>query len=95
MNEKVDLESAIMAVYQTSSDIELLFKRYLISPVILTEDEMSNALLGIKVLHDLRMDDLMDTYCQKFELNQHCTDSEIIETREAIVKQLKKKAENE
>ena len=48
MNPKVDLESAIMKVWQTSDDIDLLFKHYGDAPHPMTEDEVLNALLGIK-----------------------------------------------
>jgi hypothetical protein len=74
MNNKIDLESDIMLAWQTSEDIDLLFKHHGDAPRPMTEDEVSNALLGIKILHDMRMEKLMDTYCRKFELNQYCTD---------------------
>ena len=90
MNNSVDLESVIMAAWQTSEDLHLLFHHYGDHPVPMTEDEVSNALWGIKVLHDMRMEQLMDTYCRKFELNQYCTDPEKLAAREAIFKPKKK-----
>jgi len=85
MNPNVDLESAIMLAWQTSEDIELLYKHYSDSPKLMTEDEMANALLGIKILHDMRMEQLMDTYCQKLELNEYCIDPEKLAAREAMI----------
>ena len=82
MNPKVDLESAIMLAWQTSEDIDLLFKHYGDHPVPMSEDEVLNVLLGIKVLHDMRMERLMDKYCQKMELNQYCTDPEKLAARD-------------
>ena len=82
MNPKVDLESAIMLAWQTGEDLELLFKHYGDHPVPMSEDEVLNALLGIKTLHDMRMEALMDTYCKKMELNQYCTDPEKLAARE-------------
>ena len=70
MNPNIDLESAIMLAWQTSEDIELLFKHHGDAPRPMTEDEIGNALLGIKILHDMRCEALMDTYCRKMELNQ-------------------------
>ena len=70
MNPKVDLESAIMLAWQTSEDIELLYKHHGDAPRPMSDDEIANALLGIKVLHDMRMESLMDTYCRKMELNE-------------------------
>ena len=82
MNPKVDLESAIMVAWQTSEDIDLLFKHYGDAPRPMTEDEVMNALLGIKTLHDMRCEHLMDTYCKKMELNQYCTDPEKLAARD-------------
>jgi hypothetical protein len=84
MNTKIDLESAIMLAWQTSDDIDLLYKHHGDHPVPMSEDEVSNALLGIKVLHDMRMEKLMDTYCRKFELNQYCVDLEKLAEREKL-----------
>ena len=84
MNPKVDLESAIMLAWQTSEDIELLYKHHGDAPRPMSDDEIANALLGIKVLHDMRMESLMDTYCRKFELDQYCTDPEKLAAREVM-----------
>jgi hypothetical protein len=84
MNPHIDLESAIMLAWQTSEDIELLYKHHGDAPRPMTEDEVANALIGIKVLHELRMEALMDTYCRKFELNEYCTDPEKLAARETI-----------
>jgi hypothetical protein len=88
MNDGIDLESAIMLAWQTSEDLDLLFRHHGDHPVPMTEDEVGNVLLGIKVLHDLRMEKLMDTYCRKFELNQYCTDPEKLEARETYFDKL-------
>ena len=82
MNPKVDLESAIMKVWQTSDDIDLLFRHYGDAPHPMSEDEVLNALLGIKQLHEMRMWELDDTYCRKMELNQYCTDEAKLAARE-------------
>ena len=87
----VDLESAIMLVWQTSEDIDLLFKHHGDHPVPMTEDEVGNALWGIKVLHDMRMEKLFDTYKRKFELDQYCTDPDKLAAREALFKPKKGK----
>ena len=91
MNPKIDLESAIMVAWQTSEDIELLYKHHGDHPVPMTEDEVGNALFGIKTLHDMRMENLMDTYCRKMELNQYCTDPEKLAAREEMFGIIEKK----
>jgi len=85
MNSKIDLESAIMVAWQTSEDLDLLYKHHGDHPVPMTEDEVGNALWGIKILHDMRMEKLMDTYCRKMELNEYCTDPEKLARREASI----------
>lgn len=82
MNDRVDLESAIMLMWQTSDDIDLLYKHYSDAPKPMTEDEVSTALLGIKALNDLRCHALDDTYNRKMELNEHCTDPEKLAARD-------------
>ena len=91
MNPKVDLESAIMLAWQTSEDIELLYKHHGDAPRPMSDDEIANALLGIKVLHDMRMESLMDTYCRKMELNEYCTDPEKLAARDNLGFPIKQK----
>jgi hypothetical protein len=90
MSDRYDLEQAIMVAWQTADDIDLLFKHHGDAPRPMTEDEVGNALLGIKVLHDMRMEKLMDTYCRKFELDQYCTDPVKLAAREQLFEPKKK-----
>ena len=82
MNDRIDLESPIMLMWQTSDDIELLYKHYSDAKKPMTEDEVANALLGIKALHDMRCAALLDTYTRKFELDEYCTDPEKLAARD-------------
>ena len=91
MNSKIDLESAIMLAWQTSDDIDMLFKHHGDAPRPMTEDEIGNALLGIKILHDMRCESLMDTYCKKMELNEYCTDPEKLAARDILFGKIEKK----
>ena len=60
-----DLEDKIMSVWGTAEDIDTLLYRYLDSPAErLTEDDISNTLLGIKTLHDQRCQKLWDAFEQ-------------------------------
>ena len=77
-----DLEMAIMVAWQTSEDIDLLFKHHGDHPIPMTEDEVANALLGIKILHDMRCHALMEMHCKVFELNEYCTDPVKLAARE-------------
>ena len=84
MSERYDFEQAIMVAWQTSDDLDLLYKHHGDHPFPMTEDQVATALLGIKALHDMRMEKLMDMYCRKFELNQYCTDPVKLAAREGI-----------
>jgi hypothetical protein len=86
-----DLEDAIYKVWQTADDIELLYKHHGDSPTSMTDDEVANALLGIKQLHDMRCHALMDMSARVFELNQYCTDPVKLAARENIFDLLNEK----
>jgi hypothetical protein len=85
-----DLEDAIYKAWQTSDDVEVFFKYHGDAEQPMTEDEVANALLGIKALHDMRCWQLMDMLARVFELNQYCTDPEQLAAREAVIKQINK-----
>jgi len=58
-----DLEDKIMSVWSTADDIDTLLYRYLDSPAEpLSEDDISNTLIGIKTLHDQRCQKLWDAF---------------------------------
>lgn len=80
----IDLEDAIYMAWQTSEDLELFFKHHGDHPKPMTEDEVSNMIFGIKQIHDMRMEQLYDAYCRKFELNQYCTNPEVLALREKM-----------
>jgi hypothetical protein len=77
-----DLETAIQQVWQTSDDLELFFRYHGDVSIPMTEDEIANALLGMKVLHDMRIWHLQDMHCRVFELNQYCTDPKKLAVRD-------------
>ena len=61
--EAIDLEDEIMSVWSTTDDIDTLLYRYLESSAgPLSEDDISNTLLGIKALHDQRCQRLWDAF---------------------------------
>jgi hypothetical protein len=81
----IDLEDAIYKVWQTSDDLETLYKYHGDAEKPMTEDEVANTLIGLKQLHDMRCWQLMDMLTRVFELNQYCTDPEKLAAREAIL----------
>ena len=76
-----DLEQAIMQCWQTSDDLELFFRYHGDAPTPMTEDEVANTLLGLKLLNDMRIWNAQDMHCRVFELNQYCTDPEKLAAR--------------
>jgi len=80
-----DLEDAIYKVWQTADDIETLYKYHGDAEKPMTEDQIANALIGLKQLHDMRCWQLMDMSARVFKLNQYCTDPVKLAAREAML----------
>ena len=65
-----DLEDKIMSVWRTCEDIDTFLYRYLDSPAgVMSEDDISNTLLGIKTLHDQRCQKLWDAFEEVLKSN--------------------------
>jgi hypothetical protein len=79
-----DLEQAIMQCWQTSDDLDLFFRYHGDAPNPMTEDEVANTLIGLKLLNDMRVWNAQDTHCKVFELNQYCTDPEKLAVRDEL-----------
>ena len=66
-----DLEDKIMSVWGTAADIDTFLYRYLDSPAgPLSEDDITNTLLGIKTLHDQRCQKLWDAFEEVLKSNR-------------------------
>lgn len=87
----IDLEDAIYKAWRTSDDLEMFFKHHGDHPKPMTEDEVSNMIYGIKQLHDIRMEALMDMMCRVHKLDQYTTDPEILARRAKVLNQPQKK----
>ena len=60
-----DLEDKIMGVWSTCEDIDTFLYRYSDSPAgEMSEDDITNTLLGIKTLHEQRCQRLWDAFEQ-------------------------------
>jgi hypothetical protein len=80
-----DLEDHVYKVWQTADDIETLYKYHGDAERPMTEDEVANALIGLKQMHEMRCWQLMDMLCRVFELNQYCTDPQKLAARQATL----------
>lgn len=78
----IDLEDAIYLAWRTSDDIDLLYN----SQISMTSDQIANTLLGIKSLHDMRMEQLFDKYKQINKLDEYTTNPETLANRKKLFK---------
>lgn len=59
--DRFDLEQAILAMWSTKEDIDLITERFLDGPEM-TEDEMANALIGLSAIHQMRSQKAFDIF---------------------------------
>jgi hypothetical protein len=71
MIKPFELEDKIMSVWSTKEDLELFMRQYLDCEKVMSEDEVSNVILGIIELHELRCNELFDTYTKVFKLDKY------------------------
>lgn len=62
MADRFELEQNIMSVWNTKEDIDLLMDNVLNKEM--SKDEISNALLGISSMHQMRSEKLFDGFTQ-------------------------------
>ena len=53
--DRFDLEEQIQNVWQTKEDLDAVTERIMESTVFMTEDQISNVLIGLSELHETRM----------------------------------------
>mgnify|MGYP003343821099 CR=1 FL=1 len=80
----IDLEDAIYQAWRTSDDLNLFYEHHGDHPKPMTGDEVSIMILGLKRLHDMRMEFLMDMFCRVHKLDQYCDDPEKLQAREKL-----------
>jgi hypothetical protein len=61
--DRFDLEQDIMNCWQVVDDIKTLTKRYLDGPVM-SQDEVSNVLIGLEALYQMKFEQLFGTFEQ-------------------------------
>ena len=69
MSDRFDLEQDIMNVWTTAEDLKIVNKLVLDGAEPLTEDEISNMIMGIEQTLDLRCRSLWDTLYRMYELD--------------------------
>jgi hypothetical protein len=66
-----DIDEAIMQVWATTEDLGMLITKYVDAPEKMTEDEVWNAMEGVKQMLDLRCWHLRDVYKKYFQLDEY------------------------
>jgi len=61
-NTPHDLEEKIMECWAVTSDIKIVYEEYLDSPEPMSEDELSNILIGIEYLYNRKFQRLWQTF---------------------------------
>ena len=80
--DRFDLEQAIYDADMTN-DLDIAFQRHGDGPVM-SEDEISNMLMALWQMSQLRQWKLWDVYKRVYELDEYCTDPEVLALREKI-----------
>ena len=75
--DRFNLEAEIMNVWNTKDDLESITSRMMDDPDPMTEDDITNVLIGLSELHDIRckklfnvFEDMVHNKCFKFEEEQ-------------------------
>ena len=72
MKTRFDLEQDILSITGMTEDLDTLLWRIMDSPDgPLTEDDLTNIVIGLRYILQLRSDKLWDTFSQVFEIDQY------------------------
>jgi hypothetical protein len=91
-SDRFKMEERLYRAWATSDDIDDFVTEFYEGETRMTDDEVFNALWGLKELHDIRMNRLFDAFKQTFQLDEYAPD-EVKELREHIFKNLGKEGE--
>ena len=60
--DRFNLEAEIMNVWQTKDDLESIISRMMDDPDPMSEDDITNVLIGLSELHDIRCKKLFNVF---------------------------------
>ena len=60
--DRFNLEAEILNVWNTKDDLELITSRMMDDPDPMTEDQITNVLIGLSELHDIRCKKLFNVF---------------------------------
>lgn len=76
MDDRFDLETAIINLHSTADDINLLAEAVLEGEM--TPDDIANTLIGISALTHLRADKAFEAYKATFKLDEYREDAAVV-----------------
>jgi hypothetical protein len=71
MKTRFDLEQDILAIYSVREDLRTLQELVLDREEKLSEDDLSNYLMGLEHVLNLKLDRLWDTFCQTYKIDNY------------------------
>ena len=70
-SDRFKLEERIMRAWGTSDDLEDFITHFYEGTRSMTQDEVFNVVWGLKEIHDIRMQALMDCFKRTFRLDEY------------------------
>jgi len=84
LKKRIELEDAIQGMYNIHEDLTVLYEHHANNAI--TEDELSNTLLGLTNMVRMKCDRLWDRYINHEQLDKYAT-NEMIERRKRIMEE--------
>ena len=84
LKKRIELEDAIQGMYNIHEDLTVLYEHH--ANNAMTEDELSNTLLGLTNMVRMKCDRLWDRYINHEQLDKYAT-NEMIERRKRIMEE--------
>lgn len=88
--DRFDLEQAIFDADMTT-DLKTAFERHCDGQPM-SQDEVDNLLMGLWQVSQMRQWKLWDVFCRVFELDEYCTDPDVLALRKKIEEDKHKEA---
>jgi hypothetical protein len=73
--DRFDLEQDIMNCWHVVDDLKTLTKRYMDGATPMTEDEVTNVLIGLEYLYQMKFEQLFETF-------EHCIKNNVFEKQD-------------
>ena len=72
---RLDLEDAIQGAFSIADDLKTLFEHHGAAPTPMSEDEVSNVLLGLHIMAQIKLDKVWDKYIRHEQLDAFASEA--------------------